>query len=142
MIKRGIQWGIDISEKYLLIRYIIAGGVSAVTDLGLLYLLYHYFGIHYLLAAVLAFIVSFLISFVLQKFWTFRSHEEKAHKQLIVYLFTSLLALGLNTLLMYIFVDHFHIHVIISQIVVGILVAFCTFSVSRKFVFKHKEKIF
>ena len=126
--------------KHVAIRFIIAGGTSAMVDLILLYLLNTTLGIYYLLSAVLAFLGAFGVSFTLHKYWTFKSHAEETHKQAIMYLGTSLFALFLNTLLMYIFVDFFHIEVLISQFFVGIMVAFSSFFISRNFVFKYKKE--
>ncbi len=139
MIKNLINWGLDFSDKYVVVRYLISGGTSAVTDLVILYILVHYIGMHYLIAAIIAFILAFCVSFTLHKFWTFKSHEQETHKQVAVYLTVSLLSLGLNTLLMYLFVDHLGVQVLVAQIIVGALVAVCTFFISRNFVFKYKE---
>jgi putative flippase GtrA len=96
---------------------------------------------HYLLAAILAFMVAFCVSFVLQKFWTFRDVSRvDMHKQVLLYLTTSLFGLSINTLLMYIFVDHLKVNVIISQIFAGAMVACCTFFLSRHIVFKNNAK--
>ena len=123
--------------KHVAVRFIISGGTSAMVDLILLYLLNSRLGLHYLLAAILAFLGAFGVSFTLHKYWTFKSHQEETHKQAVMYFGTSLFALFLNTVLMYIFVDIFNIGVIISQIFVGIMVAFSSFFISRNFVFKY-----
>ena len=130
---------ISFFTKYIAVRFIIAGGTSAVIDLTLLYLLNTTLGLYYLLSAVLAFIGAFGISFTLHKFWTFKSHLEETRKQVVMYFATSLFGLSLNTLLMFIFVDFFHIMVLLSQVFVGIIVAFSSFFISRNFVFKYKE---
>src|SRR5262245_45519710 len=123
---------IDILERHVVLRFILSGGTSAFVDLLILYLLNSVFEIYYLTSAIIAFIVAFGVSFTLHKFWTFRSHGERAHKQVILYLATSLLGLLLNTVLMYIFVRHVFSHllihkmklnVMVSQIVVGLIVA-------------------
>ncbi len=137
MFKKYIEWGLEITSKYVGLRFFIAGGFAGVTDLLLLYTFNTIFGIHYLLSAIFAFGGAFLVSFFLHKFWTFKSHGESVHKQVVLYLCTSLFGLGLNTLLMYIFVDYFFVQVIVSQILVGLIVALFSFSISRKFVFKH-----
>ncbi|MEQ1561699.1 MAG: GtrA family protein [Nitrospira sp.] len=139
MFKKLINWGLSVTEEYVIIRYIISGGTAAATDLVLLYILINFILMHYLVASIIAFIGSFFVSFVLQKFWTFRSHEERTHKQMVMYLGSSLFGLGLNTLLMYLFVDFIHLQVIISQFIVGGMVAFCTFFISRELVFKYKK---
>ena len=130
---------IKFLTKHVAIRFIIAGGTSALIDLAVLYLLNTVFGIHYLISAILAFIVAFCFSFTLHKFWTFKSHKEETHKQIIMYLGTSLFGLSLNTFLMYIFVDHIHLPVILSQIFVGAIVACSSFFISRNIVFKYKK---
>lgn len=123
--------------QHVIIRFIIAGGTSAAIDLALLYLLNSVFGMYYLTSAILAFLVAFCISFVLHKFWTFKSHKEETHRQVVLYFAASLFSLLLNTFLMYIFVDHVHVQVILAQIFTGAIVAFSNFFVSRRFVFKY-----
>ena len=130
---------IKFFTKHVAIRFIIAGGTSAMVDLALLYLLNTTFGLHYLLSAILAFIGAFGVSFTLHKFWTFKSHLEETHKQAMMYFGTSLFSLFLNTILMFIFVDFFHVMVLLSQFFVGIMVAFFSFFISRNFVFKYKH---
>lgn len=139
MFSKIIKFIFDLLDKHAGLRYFIAGGTAGVTDLILLYAFHHVFGIHYLLSAIIAFIIAFFMSFTFHKFWTFRSHDEKTHKQMIMYLFSSLFGLFLNTLLMYVFVDFFGVGVILSQIIVGLLVAVCSFFISRNIVFKFDK---
>jgi putative flippase GtrA len=130
---------INFFIKHVWVRFIIAGGTSAFVDLTLLFILHEVFNIHYLLSAVLAFIGAFGVSFTLHKYWTFKSHGEETHKQAIMYLGTSLFGLLLNTVLMYIFVDYIKFGVMIAQFVVGGIVAFSSFFISRNFVFKYNQ---
>lgn len=130
----------DRFTKHVLIRFIISGGTSASVNLLLLYLLNTVFEIYYLTSAVIAFIGAFGVSFTLHKFWTFKSHNDKAHKQVVMYLQTSLLALLLNTFLMYVFVDYLKFMVIVAQIFVGMIVAVFSFFMSQTFVFKYKQE--
>ena len=126
--------------QHVAVRFFLAGGTAGVTDLVVLYLLNSVFGLHYLISAIVAFLIAFGVSFVLHKFWTFKSHEERTHKQVVTYLLASLFGLTLNTFLMYLFVDHLHVQVILSQIIVGLMVAFVSFFVSRNIVFKYNHK--
>ena len=126
-------------NENVVFRYIISGGTSAFVDLFFLYVLNSVLNFYYLTSAIIAFCIAFCVSFVLQKFWTFKNHStEDVHKQVFIYLGTSLFGLSFNTLLMYLFVDYFGIFVILSQIFAGIIVACFTFFISRK-VFKHKN---
>ncbi len=139
MFEKYVQDIFKYLTQHVVIRYLLSGGTAGVTDLIALYLLNGILGIYYLLSAILAFIMAFFVSFTLHKFWTFKSHEESTHKQVILYFSASLFGLSLNTLLMYIFVDYFHIEVILSQIIVGLLVACFSFFISRNLVFKYKK---
>lgn len=117
-------------------RYLVAGGSAATVDLGLLYVLTEWFSVHYLLSAVLAFIVAFCVSFFLQKFWTFQDHSvERVHSQVVLYFVIAVANLGLNTLLMYILVEHLHLWYFAAQIIAGAFLACGSFFISRNFVF-------
>ena len=128
-------------NQNVVFRYIVSGGTSAMVDLVLLYVFNSILHMHYLLAATLAFAIAFFVSFILRKFWTFKNNSlDGLHKQMAIYLGSSLFGLSLNTLLMYLFVDYFHVHVILSQIFAGALVACGTFFISRR-VFRRKETV-
>jgi len=125
--------------KHLVVRYVIAGGTSAFINLAVLSYLYYIVGIHYLIAGIISFVISFMISLVLQKLWTFKdSSRDGIGLQIGKYLATSLFGLGLNTLLLYILVDHFHFFVYIGQIIAGGSTACVTFFLSRKYVFRSQ----
>jgi putative flippase GtrA len=127
--------------KHLLIRYIIAGGTSAAVNLAIFFLLHDVFHIYYITASIIAFLVAFFISLVLQKFWTFRDHSlHKFHHQIGKYLLTSLFGLAVNTLVLYVCVQYFNFHALLGQLVAGFFTACCTFFLSKRFVFKVREK--
>ena len=128
---------IKFFTKHTAIRFVISGGMAAVTHLSVLFVLNSVYGIHYLVSTTAGFLCAFGVSFTMHKFWTFKSHEERTEKQAIMYFGTSLFGLFLNNVLMYIFVDYFHIQVLISQIFVGLMVACSSFFISRNFVFKN-----
>lgn len=121
-------------------RYLVAGGSAATADLGLLYVLTEWFGLHYLFSAALAFVVAFCVSFFLQKFWTFQDHSvERVHLQVGLYFVIAVANLLLNTLLMYIFVEHLHLWYFAAQIFIGALLACGSFFISRNFVFHTRR---
>lgn len=120
-------------------RYLIAGGTAAATNLVLLYVFTSLMGIWYLMSAVFAFIIAFVVSFLLQKFWTFTDGStEKWKSQAMVYLIVTSTNLGLNTLLMYVAVDVFGVHYMLSQFIISGLIACESYFVYQIFVFKKK----
>jgi putative flippase GtrA len=130
----------DLVQKYkLYIKYLIAGGTASFVNLALLFCFTHYIGFHYLVSATLAFIVAFFVSFYLQKFWTFRDNSRnEISKQGGKYLVTGLINLAINSVLMYVFVDIFHIWYMYSQVLAALLIA-CESFLIYKFLIFNKE---
>lgn len=123
--------------RYQLVRYFFSGGIAAVTDLGLLYLLTDRLEVWYLWSAILAFSVAVVVSFTLQKFWTFEDHTSpQPHRQFALYLFVAVSNLVLNTLLMYLLVDSLKLNYIFAQVIVAGLIAVGSFFIYRRFIFQ------
>lgn len=128
-----------VFRKNILARYLVAGGVGASTNIGLLFLCTDIFKIWYLYSSVIAFSVAVFVSFVLQKFWTFGDRQiEKVHNQFVLYLIGALVGLGINATLMYIFVEYFGIWYIAAQIITGVFIAILNFLIYRFIVFKKR----
>lgn len=124
------------------IKYVIAGGTAASIDLGLLFIFTDLFGIWYITSAALAFMLAFFVSFSLQKFWTFRdSSTDGIYQQMSMYFVIAVVNLLLNTGLMYVLVDYFHIWYMFSQVFVGGLVACWSFLIYKFYIFKNNVSI-
>ncbi len=126
-------------QKYkVYIKYLISGGTAASVDLILLFLFTHFLGFHYLISAILAFMIAFFVSFYLQKFWTFRDNrKEIIYGQMAVYLTVALVNLGLNTGLMYLFVEYLRVWYLLAQVMAGAMIAVESFLIYRFFIFNH-----
>jgi dolichol-phosphate mannosyltransferase len=83
-----------------LVRFCVVGASGYFVNLAVFSLLVHAAGAHYALAAVLAFCVAWSNNFLFNKYWTFRRHGLSAMQQGARYLAVSLVALGLNLLLL------------------------------------------
>jgi putative flippase GtrA len=120
-----------------LIRFLISGGLAAVVNLSVLYILTDWFGWWYLTSATVSFFVSILVGFMLQKFWTFNHHQNHhpTHKQFLLYLIWMLLYLGLNIGLMYLLVDGFDLNYLVSQFITSGGLATLSFFVYSRVVF-------
>jgi putative flippase GtrA/glycosyltransferase involved in cell wall biosynthesis len=126
-------------KKRRVVKYLIAGGFSTSVDFLLLFIFTDIFGWWYLASSALAFIVAFAVSFYLQKFWTFRNKAQgQTYNQLFLYFSTAIFNLGINTLLMYIFVDRFGIWYIAAQFMVTGIIAIWSYMIYGHFIFKKK----
>ncbi len=122
-----------------IIRYLFSGGTAAAVNIGLLFILTHYAGFHYLSSGVIAFCIAVVVSFYMQKKWTFEDHSvEGAHKKFVVFVIVAVTNLCANTALLYLFTDIAGLHYLASQILASGLVAVWSFFI-YKIVFKQQE---
>lgn len=118
-------------------RFFISGGIGAAVNISVLFLLTHVADLWYILSSIVAFIISICASFVLQKFWTFKDNgTDMVRLQATWYALLALINLGLNTALIYSFVDGLGFHYIVGQICTSILIAVESYLVYRK-IFAH-----
>lgn len=123
-----------------IVRFLISGGTATLANITTLYFLKGILGVWYLLASAVSFSVGFLLSFTLQKFWTFRKKDiDVVHKELALALSVALVNLGVNTLLMYSFVDYLHFHYIFAQLCTSALIACETYVLYQKLIFAVKR---
>ena len=125
-----------------ILKFLIAGGTSTSVDLLIYFALTYLAGWWYIASAISSFVIAFWVSFGLMKFWTFRDkNTEKIMKQTYLYFFVAIANLGISTLLIYIFVDHIHIHKFLSKIIANATIATESFFVYRYFIFAKKDKV-
>lgn len=129
-----------LDKRKIILKFLIAGGTTTVVDLALLYFFTGILGVHYLTSSFLAFCVAIFVSFSLQKYWTFRDKNEKVKSQLFFYFLTGITNLFLNTLFMYILVDHLGLMYILAQIITSGVIAVGNFLVYRFIIFKKIDQ--
>lgn len=88
-----------------LVRFGAVGGAGFVVNLLVYALFVHPVGVDYHVAAVAAWLVAVLNNFVLNRHWTFDARHERAHTQAVRFMVVSLLAFGVNLLLLTLFVE-------------------------------------
>ena len=134
-------FSIPIINRYQrIIKYLIGGGTATLVDLVLLFFFTSILHIWYLLSAVLAFIVAYVVSFSFSKFWTFADKSDgNWGPQATIYLIITSTNLGLNTLLMYTFVEFVHFHYLTAQIITSAILACESYFAYQIFVFNKKK---
>lgn len=83
-----------------LVRFCVVGASGYLVNLAVFTILVHGVGAHYVPSAVGAFGVAWTNNFLWNKYWTFRRHGLSAMQQGVRYLAVSLVALGLNLMLL------------------------------------------
>ncbi len=110
------------------IRFVVSGIFVAVVGIVTLYIFTEWLNLWYLFSTVLSTSIAIIVNFVLQKFWTFEDKGKDAIvKKFSLFLLVSVLNIILNTVLMYVFVDMFHIWYITAQAFIMLLLSFVNY---------------
>ncbi len=129
----------DIILKYnKIIKYIFAGGVATFSNIIVLFICVQYFKLWYLTSAIISFCCGVIISYLLQKFFVFKNYSvQKIHMQFLNFVIFNLIMLGVNTLLMYTFVDIIGVWYLLAQALSAIICAFVNYYYFNKIIFKN-----
>lgn len=121
-----------------LFRYSIVGGLSFVVDYGLLYILTEWIGLHYLLSATVSFVAGLAVNYLISISWVFsRSRLSSRSAEFAVYGAIGVVGLLLNSLLLYLFTDHLHLHYLLSKLVSAAVVLLWNFAGRKLILFSH-----
>ncbi len=105
-IFRRIHLGTKKPENWVQVfKFGVVGGSGYVINLIVFAVLTEALGIHHIAAAVLSFCVAVSNNFLLNRHWTFQATEGHAGFQAVRFFTVSVLALGVNIVLLYLLVD-------------------------------------
>lgn len=131
----------DLISKYIqIIRYILAGGFATASNLVILFIGVHYFQLWYLTSAIISFCCAVIISYLLQKFFVFKNYStQNIHTQFLNFFIFNVVMLGVNTLLMYIFVDVIGFWYLLAQVFSSFIGACVNYIYFSKVIFKNTQ---
>lgn len=117
-------------------RFLISGGLAAVTLFGSLYFFTDVLGWWYVGASAISGTAAFIVSFTLHKFWTFSDPNiDRAGLQFIKHLGVGLINITVNTLFLFVLVDYLHLHYLLAQALVSGTMALISFFVYKYYIF-------
>lgn len=100
-----------------LFKFSIIGVLNTLINLAVLYILTEFFGIYYIISAIIAFLFAVTNSFLLNKTWTFNEKLiYKTKSKYVKFLSVTISALIVNLILLYVLVEYFNIYYMIAQI--------------------------
>lgn len=142
-----------IKELYLkykeIINYLIFGALTTVVSLAVKYvLLFTIFdasnAIELQISVIISWIAACLFAYVTNRKWVFESKSEKIFKEIVKFFVARLSTLGLEMLIMFVFVTalglNSDIWVIIWTLVSQVLVVIGNYILSKRIVFKNKKR--
>jgi putative flippase GtrA len=122
----------------------VTGDLAFIVDFGAFALALYYSDIHYLISNLIGLAAGNVVNYLLTVRWVFSTEKRKMEKyvflEVVVFVLISLFGMGLNELLMYVFVGVLGIQEMISKVVAAIIVLLYNF-LARKFIlFKSGNK--
>ena len=124
----------DIKIQFF--RYIFVGGVATVVDMGSLFLLTSYFGVHYLISAAIAFILGVATNYLISIAWIFKS-TGNLKKEITLFVIIGVGGLALNEIIIWLLVEEVNLYYMLAKAIAVVIVLIWNFGMRRKFVFKE-----
>jgi putative flippase GtrA len=114
------------------IKFAINGGISFAVDFGILYVLTEFCGVYYLISAAVSFTASVVVNYVICVLWVFEGAKNTGSKAKFIFIASSVIGLGFNQILMWLFVSKFGIYYMTAKIIATIIVMFWNYIAKRK----------
>lgn len=122
-----------------LVKFIMVGFVNLTIDFALYLFCTRILHLHYLISNIISFTGATVNSYILNKKWTFRDTSANIKVQYLKFYIANGIGLGINQILLYILVDHFHFFDIFSKCVAVVIVTFWNFFINKFWTFKNKS---
>lgn len=119
-----------------LFRYILIGGLCAISDVLVLYFLVEFFHIWYLFSAITSFTIVSLLGYFGQKKFTFKDNSKNHKRQLSIFFLVAGTGLLINSACMFFFVSVASVWYIYANVVTKLIVLFWNFAANKYITFK------
>jgi len=124
---------IDPDELGQMIRFLIAGGIVVVVQLGTLYVCKESFGFATMTAVIISSVFDMLIAFIIQRTWTFKvTGKKNVGKHMGFYFILRAGTYILNVIAMYIIVERLHVQYMIAQIILILVFSIISYVLTKK----------
>ncbi len=99
-------------------RYFFVAVSALATDFMVLFVLTHFFHVHYLVSAVVSYLSGMVVNYFLSIVWVFRTRRfNDRRKELFIFFTIGIIGLGVNEFLMWLFTDVLLLYYMISRII-------------------------
>lgn len=122
--------------------YLFFGGLAVFLNLALFVLFTKHFGWGALFANVVDWVICVLFQFITNKTWVFDAETDSAKgywAQLAGFFSGRLLTLGVEELMLFVFIDRLHWNSLLVKLIAQIVVIVSNYVISKFFVFKKKD---
>ena len=131
-------------KKYReIITYLFFGFVTTAVNYGVYALLVRGFHMDVVPANIIAWIAGVVVAYVTNKLWVFESKARDAKtvvREFLEFVVARLITLGVETLLLWIFVDKLGANDLIMKIITNVIVVILNYVFSKFIIFRKKKE--
>jgi len=120
-----------------LINYVIVGALTTLVSI-VSYWLFRFIIKNYIILSIISWVLAVAFAYITNRQFVFESKEENILEEISKFVSCRLLTLGLEVVLMILFVSVFHINDMISKIILQVVVLVTNYLLSKLFVFRKK----
>lgn len=120
-----------------IINYVIVGALTTLVSIGS-YWLFRFVIKNYIVLSILSWIFAVAFAYFTNRAFVFESKEKDLIKEISKFVSCRLLTLGLEVVLMMLFVSVLHINDMVSKIILQVVVLVSNYLLSKLFVFVKK----
>lgn len=131
-----ILLGIDKLFIFKFLKFGVVGFSGMVIDFGITYLCKEIIKLNKYFSNCLGFIIAATSNYILNRIWTFESHNEQIGSQYMQFMVVSIIGLGINSLILYILSDKFKINFYLSKLIAIGVTTIWNFFANLLFTFK------
>lgn len=120
--------------------YLILGGILTLIEWLCFYALTFMIGIHYLISSLAVFVAISALGIVVYKKAIFGASHLSARREIIAIYAINILGIALNSLVLWLCVEFVGVNAMVGKIIASFLVAFYSFFMRKKFIYKGERK--
>lgn len=128
------------STQRQFLLYLILGGILTLCEWLCFYALTFMLQIHYLISSVVVFVVISALGIVVYKRAIFGDSHLSARREIIAIYAINILGIALNSTILWLCVEFIALNAMIGKIIASFLVAFYSFFMRKKFIYKGERK--
>ena len=121
-----------------LIKFCVVGGTGVVVDFGITFLFKEKLKLNKYIANSLGFMAAASTNYLLNRWWTFRSHDPEVAQQYVQFVGISAIGLILNNIIIYLLNDKARLNFYLSKLIAIGLVTLWNFFMNYYFTFTGK----
>lgn len=124
------------------ILYLFFGGLTTLLNIVLFFILNTLCHIEYQISNVIAWIICVAFAYITNKIWVFESKtkdKKSLLKETISFLVARLITLGIEFVLLYIFIEKISMPEIIAKVITNVIVIVLNYVFSKLFIFAKKK---